>query len=65
MENGYRVVVKKLDDENYREPFELTESLRRAERVERGVHINLNHGCYYTVIEHVEGGQTVETIENY
>jgi hypothetical protein len=60
----YRVVIKQYGNKDYREEFELHPSLRMAEKVERGVSINLNHNDYYTFIEQVKNGKIIDVIEN-
>ena len=47
----YYVVIKQFSDNEEIEAFKCTGGQRGAERVERGVNINLNHDEYYTEIE--------------
>lgn len=44
------VQIKKASDGSVVEEIEVNGGERSAERVERGVNINLNHNEYYTMI---------------
>ncbi|KKK62527.1 hypothetical protein LCGC14_3003420 [marine sediment metagenome] len=50
----YRVTIKEYSTENVVESFAWM-SENRADKVDGGVNINLNHEEYYTVIEEMEG----------
>jgi hypothetical protein len=50
----FHVVVKSYSNKEYRDVITSSpESERIAERIERGVNINLNHDEYYTELEEV------------
>ena len=50
MSDTYKIKVIKTDTGEVVKTFE-TVTERAAERMERGLNINLNHADYYTVIE--------------
>lgn len=60
----YKVVIRSFEDNSIEKELKNIHSKRQAERIERGIEINLNNDKYYTMIEEDNSETTKTTFGN-